>query len=248
MKKLASIFLCLNLLIINQSVLCAELFSDTLAEKLDKNLKIEKPKQTIIKDEFVLNTLSPDLKINNVKQNTIVDEFALKSLNPNLQIKKANYVPLSDNLANRLDKNLVVKNNKENKKIYSASTDVIKISPVKNYTTRNSALGDSVNFVLMSDTKINNTLYKKGYPISAKVENISQNGAYGVPSDVVIGNFKIENQILDGNITKQGANRSIWVYPTAYMLLPFFGMGLFVLPIRGGHAKLYSSKVYEIDI
>lgn len=248
MKKLASIFLCLNLLIINQSVFCAELFSDALAEKLDKNLKIEKPRQIIIKDDFAQKTLSSDLKINTIKQKAIIDDFALRSLNPDLQIKKANYTTPVDNLAKRLDKNIVVKNDVKNKKIYIASSDVIKISPVKNYTTRNSALGDNVDFILMSDTKINNVLYKKGYPISAKVENISQNGAYGVPSDVVIGNFKIENQILDGNITKQGANRAIWVYPTAYILLPFFGMGLFVLPIRGGHAKLYSNKIYEINI
>lgn len=247
MKKIASIFLCFNLLILNQAVICAEVFHDALADKLDKNLKIEKQKQTVIQDDFALKTLNPNLKADKIKQNEIVDKFAEETLNSNLQIRKVNYKPQIDNLANKLDKNIAIDKKSENKKI-TASFDTVKISPIKNYTTRNSSLGDGLDFVLLKDIKINNVLYKKGHLISAKVENISQNGAYGVPADVVIGNFKIDNQVLDGNITKQGANRSIWVYPTAYFLLPFFGMGLFVLPIRGGHAKLYSNKIYEIDI
>lgn len=248
MKKIASVFLCLNLLIFNQAIVCAELFHDALIDKLDKTLKVEKTKQTTIQDDFAYKTLNSNLKVNKIEKSLIIDDFALRTLNSDLQIKKVSNPIQVDNLAKKLDKNITTDKKVENTKVYNTSFETIKISPIKNYTTKNSLLGDKLDFVLMNDVKINNVLYKKGHQISAKVENISQNGAYGVPSDVVIGNFTIEKQVLDGNITKQGANRSIWVYPTAYILLPFFGVGLFILPIRGGHAKLCSNKVYEIDI
>ena len=41
---------------------------------------------------------------------------------------------------------------------------------------------------------------------------------------------------------------NIWVYPTGYILMPFFFIGLLIFPIRGGHAKLKPEKVYDIEI
>jgi len=245
MKKFISIFICFNLLILNQGIICAEIIQDNLLKKLDKNLKTETQKQIPIIDDFALKTLNQNLKITKENQEIIEDELVKNSLRTNAKITKEVHKPIQDNLAISLNESLMPKNNT----IKAISTfDKIKISPIKNYTTRKAQLNDKIEFILMEDIKINNISHKKGEKISANIENLSQNGAYGVPADLVVGNFKIGNQILDGTLTRQGANRAIWVYPSAYVLSVFFGLGLFVLPIRGGHAKLKPNKIYEIDI
>ena len=109
--------------------------------------------------------------------------------------------------------------------------------------------GEYIDFVLVEDAKIENKTYQKGTIIKARVETLSKNGAYGVPADLVIGSFTMpDNVVLNGQITKQGANRSLWVYPTGYLLTPILFIGLPIFAIRGGHVKLRPSKVYEIDI
>ena len=110
--------------------------------------------------------------------------------------------------------------------------DKIKVAPLKYHTTRKDLFeGKIIDFILVEDTRINNKLYKKGTTIKARVETLSQNGAYGVPADLVIGNFTLpDNLTLHGDITQQGANRSLWVYPTGYILTPFFLIGLLIFP------------------
>ena len=105
------------------------------------------------------------------------------------------------------------------------------------------------DFVLVEDVKINNVSFKKGAIIKARVETLSQNAAYGVPADLVVGNFTMPNNfILEGQISRQGANRALWVYPTGYLLTSLFLIGLPIFAIRGGHAKIKPHKVYEIEI
>lgn len=246
MRKNISSFICLSFLISNQMCFGVELFHDYLAEKLNKNLKVESYTPNVIVDDFANKTLDKNLKIQ--KQEYFYDdEFAKRTLNQNLKINSNKYL-IEDELINKIDRKIIAQ--KENKKVAQivSLNDKIKISPLKYYTTRKSELNDKIEFVLLEDIKINNVLYKKNQIVTAKVENISQNGAYGVPADLVVGSFKIGEQNLEGTIVKQGANRAIWVYPTAYILSPFFGLGLFVLPIRGGHAKLKPNKIYEVDI
>ena len=246
MKKIFSSLICLGLLSSNFAF--AEIFEDSLANQLDKNLKIEKYKQAPIEDDFVLRTLPNDLSIKPVSSVRYHDEFALKSLNQNLKVQKAKFEIIEDSLADKIDKNKVKK-----VALNKATTDFtqgkIKVYPKKYYTTRTKLYeGDYIDFVLAQDVKLNNVLYKKGTNVKARVETLSQNGAYGVPADLIVGNFTLGDNVLGGQISKKGANRSLWVYPTSYILMPMFFMGLFILPIRGGHAKLYPSKIYEIDI
>ena len=241
MKEIISLFLSLNFFFINCSF--ASAINDNLVELLDKNLKIQKVKQEPIVDDFANKTLDLNLKIKQGKEVVIIDNLAEK-LNKNLKIEKENQRLVVDSFALNLNKT-----NKNGADI-KYDGDKIKVSPLKYYTTRKELFeGKIIDFILVEDVKINNKLYKKGTLIKARVETLSQNSAYGVPADLVIGNFTLPNNfILHGNITKQGANRAIWVYPTGYILMPFFFIGLLIFPIRGGHAKLKPEKVYDIEI
>ena len=239
MKKLISGFICFNLFAI-QSAFAQTLFKDELAEKLDKNLKIEYKKQPIIEDDFALKTLNQNLKVKKVLQSPIEDNLA-KNLKPTLKINKTPKTPIEDILVLKLKGEDVGSKFEESK---------IKIAPLNLYTTkRNLHEGDWIDFILAQDIKFKKTMYKKGTIIKARVETLSQNSAYGVPADLIIGNFTLPNKyVLNGTITKQGANRAIWVYPTGYILSFFFFVGLPIFAIRGGHAKLHPEKVYEIEI
>lgn len=85
--------------------------------------------------------------------------------------------------------------------------------------------------------------HKKVLPAGSRVfgtvETISQNELLGVPSNLIIGNFKIEYMPtirLEGQIVKQGANRVYWVRPLAPLLFA----------VRGGHAKIKTEDIYTI--
>ena len=102
--------------------------------------------------------------------------------------------------------------------------------------------------VNIEDIKIKNKIYKANSIVKARVENVSPNGAYGIPADVVIGNFILEDKTkLDGEISLQGANRSLWVYPIGHFLTLCLGVGVLIYPIRGGHAKFKINKIYEFE-
>lgn len=247
MKKAISIFLCLNVLSLNFAF--AQVFKDNLAEQLDKNLTIKKIKYQPIEDEFVLKTLKPDLKIEKTTKIYYKDDFASETLNPNLKIEKKKQSLIVDEAVLKIDKTKL--NNKiEKVATFEINDGKIKIAPKNYYTTKNKlAEGDFIDFILVENVKIKNTTYKKGTLIKARIETLSQNGAYGVPADLVVGNFTLpDKKVLNGTIEKQGANRSLWVYPLGYTLTCFFFIGLPIFAIRGGHVQLKPEKVYEIDI
>ncbi|MBQ7287385.1 MAG: hypothetical protein IJW73_06455, partial [Candidatus Gastranaerophilales bacterium] len=146
MKKIFSSLICLGLLSSNFAF--AEIFEDSLANQLDKNLKIEKYKQAPIEDDFVLRTLPNDLTIKPVSSVRYHDEFAFKTLNQNLKVQKAKFEIIEDSLADKIDKNKVKK-----VVLNKATTDFtqgkIKVYPKKYYTTRTKLYeGDYIDFVL----------------------------------------------------------------------------------------------------
>lgn len=246
MKKIISLFLGLNILSLNFAF--AQTFKDNLSEQLDKNLKVEKVKLQPIEDELV-NLLNPDLKVEKNKLPYFEDELITKTLDKNLKIQKQETAPIFDSLASQIDKTKIDKEVKKVQNFFETS-GYIKVSPKNYYTTKEKlAEGGYIDFILAQDAKIGDKLYKKGALIKARVETLSQNGAYGVPADLVIGNFTMpDNMVLNGQIEKQGANRALWVYPLGYTLTCFFFIGLPIFAIRGGHAKLEPQKVYEIEI
>lgn len=227
MKKIICILICINILNLN----CALAFSDALFDDfanntIDKNLKVKIEKQEPITDSFAEQTLNKNLKITNKQMPPIVDNFVYENLDRNIKFEKIVPKPISDELVKKA-----------------------KLSPCKYLTTRKLYEGQKVKFELKEDTTIKGVAYKKGTIIEARIENVSKNGAFGVPAELIIDNFILTNNVkLDGQISKRGANRSIWIYPTSTILNAFFGFGLLLLPIRGGHAKLKPNKIYEIDI
>ena len=204
-----------------------------------------------IYDDFVQNSLDSNLKIKKEKYTPLVDDFASNSLSSNLKIQKEKQEPIHDDLVKNLKNINFVYYDKNQKFDFSKATiQKAKIRVTKYHTTRkNLQEGQYIDFELIQDININNKTYKKGSLIKARVENISPNLAYGTPADIVIDNFVLANEVkLTGQIQEKGANRAIWVYPLAYTTSMFFGIGLLAYTIRGGHAKLKPTKIYEINI
>jgi hypothetical protein len=109
--------------------------------------------------------------------------------------------------------------------------------------------GQTLIFHIARDVKLENVTYKKGSKVSGKIELITTNQAFGVPADITVSNFKIQdNDIkLNGAIQSIGANRSLWVYPLGYGIgIGTLGLGLSILAIRGGHAKMKPTTTYNV--
>lgn len=255
MKKLLIIIMCIQ--IVNLPVLADELINDQLVEMTlqNKNLTINSYKQNLIEDSFAETTLKNKQNQSEKAQTPIIDVFVEKTLpNKNLALEVNQPSVINDILAEKTLKNctpLVVKKNNFDFDLIKRVP--IKISIIEPITTKRGLQeGQELNFKVLSDVKISNgTTIKKDSIVSAKLETISLNQAFGVPADIIIDDFKAKtsndaNINLDGEIHKIGANRSLWVYPAGYMGCFFFGAGLLVFPIRGGHAKLQRKDVYEV--
>lgn len=160
----------------------------------------------------------------------IEDEFVDETLDKNLKIKKSKYIPIADNLS-------------ENK------YQEIKIRIKNEYSTKdNLDEGDYIDFVTVEDVKLKDKIYPKDSIVKARIETISQNKAWGVPSDLIVGNFTLDNNKLTGEISKTGANRSLWLYPAVEIGCIFLGAGLLLIPIRGGHAKIKPTETYSLYV
>lgn len=237
MKKIASFLLILNILGLNSAILAYSPIVDELVETtLDKNLKVKEIVVPTIDDEL-LKYLPRNLCIELKPQKPIIDDLAISTLDKNLKVTHIKKKVFSDGFTNNESK--------------MADYDVIKLVPLKYYTTKtNLTEGKFIDFALASDIKIDDISYKKGHKVKARVENVSTNGAFGVPADLVLDNFVLVSDTktipLNGSYSKRGADRSLWVYSVGYGLSWFFGLGLLLLPIRGGHVKLSPNKVYEI--
>ena len=219
---------------------------DFIANSLDPNLKIKPTKIELISDELIEN-LNPNLKIKERKE-TFENDDLVKYLNQNLKISKTKVEPIKDDfIVQNLNTSKISRINKANKAINFDKT--IKISPKNFYSTKeNLKEGKAIEFVLLDEIKINNKIYPKNSTITASVKNITQNSTFGLPSDLVIGNFQLQDLNFNSEFSIKGANRALWVYPAVYGLSCFFGAGLLFIPIRGGHAKLIPNKIYEIEI
>ena len=228
MKKCLALFL--TMIFFASNVSFAIVTDNFVEETLSKNLKTVEYKKQIIKDELITEKFINEHKNETYKLSVyIVDDLANKNLSQYKNVKLVSYVPVNFQNLQKVS---------------------LKIKPKKYITTRNRALkeGTSLTFVLAEDFSYNNTLYKKGTELNARVENISQNQAFGTPANLEVGNFKIGNDFLDGTLQRKGANRAVWVVPVGYVGCCFLGAGLLILPIRGGHAKLNKGKTYTLII
>jgi len=110
--------------------------------------------------------------------------------------------------------------------------------------------GDTIPFIAQHTFVINGKKYDSGTTILGRVEIISASDKMGVPESLKISNFYIpgEKEIeLHGSISKNGANRSIWVYPL-YQAgnITFYVAGFIFVPIHGGRAKLLTSESFTV--
>ena len=118
-------------------------------------------------------------------------------------------------------------------------------------STRGILEGYTIPFVAQHDFEINGKKYESGTTILGRVETISASDKMGVPESLKISNFYIqdgEEEInLHGTISKNGANRSIWVYPL-YQAgnITFYVAGFVFVPIHGGRAKVSTSEAFTV--
>ena len=227
MKKILSLFLIFLFSFANASY--AIVTDDFVEQTLDKNLKIKEYSPANIDDilitkDFVLRHKNEIYESSNSQ---ISDNFVNTSLNKYKNEKLVAYIPANFQNLQKMSMQLKAK---------------------KYLTTRNKKVkeGTIIEFVLAKDIVYNEKLYKKGSTVKARVENISLNQAYGIPAQLEVGNFSINNEKLDTKLSVQGANRALWVVPVGYVGTLFLCLGLFVLPIRGGHAKLSPNKTYNL--
>lgn len=256
MKKVLALVLSINFCMAN----CAYAIQDEIADELVKNLQplneqiqtnVPPIQDTLINDE-VAQTAKPFKQIQN---DDISDTFAenyLKNIKP-VHVKQVQNIEIADTFAEKSLKNT---NINPTQKILITNFDninekVIKIKSLEYLTTKDQSLkeGQPISFKMVEPIKLNNTQLSKDTVIVGKIETISMNQAFGVPADIIIGNFYVKNNKniqLVGEIHQTGANRSLWVYPIGYLGMVFFFAGLLVLPIRGGHAKINTDKIYQV--
>ena len=237
LKQFLIIFISFNILVL--PAYCS--INDDFVEKTLSNQSFKTVQSPIIKDTFVEQTIDKKLYPKVIKETMITDSFAESNKNKN-QYSKPNVkfeeqvIPTSNKIQTKIVKDVV-------------KEDLVPIKiRIKNLLSTRQKIdeGDFLEFETLADTKINNKTYPSGSTVKARIETISYNKIWGVPSDLVVGNFSIENIPLSGEISKTGANRSLWLYPTIYLTTGFFGVGLLLVPIRGGHAKIKPKQIYTV--
>lgn len=240
MKKFLSILLCLSFINMLGIPAFAEI-TDVFVEKtLSKNLKIKAVKQNEITDSFVEQTLDKNLQVKKVTPKLVEDSFAEKNTNKNYQNNKI--IELNEMIPELKDGKPI------RKVVFLLDKDGMQAVPVrikKYYTTRSKLQeGDSLEFETTQDVIINKKLYPINTTVTGRIETISKNAAMGRPAYLHVDNFKIDNIPLYGDISKDGANRTIWVLPTVLIIGCVFFIGVLAMPIRGGHAKITRHKIY----
>lgn len=212
------------------------------------NLLSTIPVFAIIED-FMLENLNQNLKINKVIYQPIEDELVKQTLDKNLKIQTKHYKPIVDEyLPTEVLHGLDYYSKNRVFDFENTDSTIVKIKPIRHYSTKNNLeIGKYIDFYLAEDTTLKDKTYKKGTKIKARVENISPNTMGGVPANLIIGNFVLEDININSNIETTGANRALWVYPVGYVGTMFFGVGLLLFLVRGGHAKFTPAKTYEIS-
>ena len=207
-------------------------------EKTDKTFKIWARKtgersNVIINDELV----TPNFLTN----------FGGKS------ILKRDKIRIEDNLAkNQLANKHLAKIKIKNNYDFTQAQIPVKLKIVKNISTKNHILeGDILLFKTVKEVALKNDLIlPKGTQIVGRVETVSESDKMGCPANIIVDNFHVKDNpdiCFYGNVTKTGANRSLWVYPL-YQAgnIMLYVAGFAFVPIHGGHAKLLTNDTYTV--
>lgn len=239
-QKLIGI-ICSSLLI---SPAMAYIQDDFVEQTLSKDLKIKSYQKPIIVDDFAEKNLEKNQRIIKVEQK-INDSFAEKNTNKSVPIQKVVITEQLPTITGRTDLTPV-----RTKAFFGDSTSQGLEIPIRICSLLSTKQfpeeGDYVEFETLKEIKIKNKTYPQGTRVKARIETVSMNFSLGVPADIILGNFSIDNIPLYGNVQKIGANRALWVKPCSYIGTFFMGAGILLLPIRGGHAKVRPSEVYTV--
>lgn len=167
-------------------------------------------------------------------------------------LKKHKKTVIEDNFAkNNASKNHIAKVKVKNNYDFTQTQIPVQLKIIKNLSTRHSILeGDSILFKTIKDVNLNGRILPKGTHVIGRVETISESDKMGCPANIIVDNFYVKDNpdiCLYGNVSKTGANRSIWVYPLyqAGNIL-FYVAGFVFVPIHGGHAKLLTKDTYTV--
>ncbi len=111
--------------------------------------------------------------------------------------------------------------------------------------------GQPVTFRVVSDVVYKGkTVIPKGTTVPARVETIISSGMNGIPASIIFGDFKFENldaDKIDYNYERFGQDRSLWVFPLKWALTILPPTGSLTNFIKGGHARLKTNKIIEIN-
>lgn len=227
---------------------------------IKNNLQTTTKKNTPITDEL----LNPDLYVNSPFRLSIyTNKHANQPITDNL-LEDSNFIENSKNsflpaktaseeyfIEKSIDLTKVRKINAKNKYDFTKKLVPIQIKIAEHLkSTHQITEGSTIPFIAQHDFEINGKKYSSGTTILGRVETISASDKMGVPESLKISNFYIpeETEIeLSGAISKNGANRSIWVYPlyqAGNILL--YAAGFAVVPIHGGRVKLSTSESFTV--
>lgn len=239
MKKFLIVLICLNLVLPSFAFINDEFVESSL----DKNLEIRRAPQVFINDNLVQENLDSSLQVKPINPVIINDAFA--ESNPNKsKISKKNVIieesiPVINKESVVRKKYIAEDTNEKRVAILVKSDNAIS-------TKSQPEEGDTVYFKTTHPVVINGKTYPVGTVVKGRIETVSMNFSFGVPADIVIGSFSIDGKPLDGEIKKIGANRSLWVKPCSYVGCFLFGLGVLIMPIRGGHAKIRQGEVITV--
>ena len=203
----------------------------------------------LITDDFVAkNQMPKSIQQQAICDFLITDNFIAK----NPPTFSTNKTEISDDFMKNLLKNCELKVYEQKKYNFQNVNHLfVKVHSATIISTKMPLnVGDEVVFVVSKnvnhDGKI---LIKKGEKVSARVETISESGTYGVGADIILGNFKIGDLSLEGEIEKEGFTHSYWVIPVsqaAGFFLPFSNYAFQF--IKGGHAKISPKETFELQL
>ena len=239
MKRIIVVLLFFVLFAQSQNVFCAT---------NEKNPYVESVK---IADELVQSNLTGNYNRPPVNEAKFTDDLVEATLRSNYKKPLANTSMVSDEIAKRtLTANYSKPYTNTDYNYQSIEYVLFKVKIKNKLSSRNAREGQKILFETIEPVKINDKVnFNKGTEILANVEFVSLNEMRGEPAILIIDNFEIKNYPqykLSGQIYKEGAKRSYWINPMSIVLMPFWGTGLILHFIRGGHAKITPNKVYKL--
>ena len=191
----------------------------------------------------------------NVENNSDIDDELItqrfKSKFSGHRVLSKRKVTIDDKLAGMAPTHRVRRVKIKNKYDFTKAQIPVQLKIIKPLSTKNKITeGDEILFATTKEVVINDEYLPKGTQVVGRIETISASDKMGTPANIVVDNFYVKDRpdlCLYGNLTKTGANRSIWVYPL-YQAgnIMFYAAGFAFVPIHGGHAKILSNDIFTV--